>query len=283
MRLKNIFLRSSSFWLFCLCALLFAWNEKEAFTLKRTVGELSLAVGLTPIQRVCLFDYPKMMASVNDVIVKYNIRSEKELSTLPRAGQKEFRAAEEIPVWNGLVVEVAQGVFPGSDLYKIPLFEKIREGQVWRLFTPSLLHKDIIHLVFNMGWLFLLGLQIECRMSKCRFLLLVFLLGVFSNTAQYLMGGPYFLGFSGVVVGLTGFIWARQRKAPEEGYPLPKTTALFVFYFVLVMMGLEGIAVAAQAVFSTSIPFNIANTAHVAGGLAGLLLGRCVFFSRRVR
>ncbi|MES2200205.1 MAG: rhomboid family intramembrane serine protease [Chlamydiota bacterium] len=281
MRLKKILLYSCTFWLFSLCVLLFAWNEKEAYTLKKTVGELSLAVGLTPVQRNLLFDYPKMMACMNRVIIKYNLRSEEDLSKLPVAGQRQFRQAEDIPVWNGVITETMQAIHTGRFDYRVPLFEKIREGQMWRLFSPALLHKDIIHLVFNMSWLWLLGLQIERRLARVRFLLLVLLIGIFSNTAQYLMGGPYFLGFSGVVVGLTGFIWTRQKKAPREAYPLPRATALFVFYFVLVMMGLEVVTVAAQAVFSIVIPLNIANTAHVVGGLAGLVLGRCVFFSRR--
>lgn len=280
MRLKKTLFRSCTFWLFCLCALLFAWNEKEAYNLKKTVGELSLSIGLTPIQRNLLFDYPKMMASLNQVLIKYDIRSQEDLSKLSGSGQRQFRQAEEIPMWNGLIADLTQENYARKD-NKAPLFEKIREGEIWRLFSPALLHKDIIHLVFNMSWLWLLGLQIERRLFKYRFLLLVLLIGIASNTAQYLMGGPYFLGFSGVVVGLTGFIWARQKKAPLEEYPLPKATALFVFYFVLVMMGLEGIALALQAVFSIVIPINIANTAHVAGGLSGLLLGQCAFFSRR--
>lgn len=244
------------------------------------MGEFSLSVGLTPIQRDLFFDYPKAMESMNQVILRYNIRSLEDLPNLTKAGQRQLRQAEEIPMWNGLMVETMQWIHTGDFDYKVPLFEKIREGQVWRFFSPCLLHKDIIHLAFNMGWLFLLGLQIERRIFKYRFLLLILLIGIVSNTAQYLLGGPYFLGFSGVVVGLAGFIWIRQKKAPYEGYPLPRATALFVFYFVLAMMVLEVIAVLAQAIFSIAFPLNIANTAHVAGGITGLILGRFAFFRR---
>ncbi len=239
-----------------------------------------MSVGLTPIQRNLFFDYPKAMESMNQVILRYNIRSLEDLPKLTRPGQRQLRQAEEIPMWNGLVAETTQWIYTGDFDNKAPLFEKIREGQVWRFFSPCLLHKDIIHLLFNMGWLLLLGLQIERRLFKYRFLLLILSIGIVSNTAQYLLGGPYFLGFSGVVVGLTGFIWTRQKKAPYEGYPLPRATALFVFYFVLAMMVLEVIAVLARALFSIAFPLNIANTAHVAGGITGLILGRCAFFRR---
>lgn len=283
MRVKKTLFTSCTLWLFCLCAFLFALNEFQFYTLKKKVGELSLSVGLTPVQRELFFDYPQAMASLNDVILRYDLQSMEDFSQMPRAGQRSFRKAEEIPMWTGLVPEVTRWIHTGDFDDKALLFEKIKQGQVWRLFTPCLLHKDIFHLLFNMAWLFLLGMQIERRLLKCRFLILVLLIGIISNLAQYLLGGPYFLGFSGVVVGMTGFIWVRQKKAPDEGYPLPKATALFVFYFVLVMMAVEAVGVLTQAVFSIVIPINIANTAHVAGGVAGLVLGRCPFFSRRVK
>jgi GlpG protein len=279
-RFKRTFLTSCTCILFCLCTLLFISGEIETYNLKKKVGEFSLSVGLTPIQRNLFFDYPKAMESMNQVILRYNIRSLEDLPKLTRPGQRQLRQAEEIPMWNGLVAETTQWIYTGDFDNKAPLFEKIREGQVWRFFSPCLLHKDIIHLLFNMGWLLLLGLQIERRLFKYRFLLLILSIGIVSNTAQYLLGGPYFLGFSGVVVGLTGFIWTRQKKAPYEGYPLPRATALFVFYFVLAMMVLEVIAVLARALFSIAFPLNIANTAHVAGGITGLILGRCAFFRR---
>jgi GlpG protein len=96
------------------------------------------------------------------------------------------------------------------------------------------------------------------------------------------MSGPYFLGFSGIVVGMAGFIWVRQKIAPWEGYPLQRNTALFLLLFVLAMFGLEVVTFILQMMSVIKIAPNIANTAHIVGGLAGMLLGKLSFFGRRM-
>ena len=40
-------------------------------------------------------------------------------------------------------------------------FHEIKNGQIWRIFTPSLLHGGILHLLFNILWLMVLGGMIE--------------------------------------------------------------------------------------------------------------------------
>ncbi len=161
-----------------------------------------------------------------------------------------------------------------------PLFTKIREGEVWRLFTPCLLHAGILHILFNMAWAWLLIKQVEQRLSKWKTLILILLIGIVANFAQYFVSGPYFLGFSGVVVGLVGFIWVRQKIAPWEGYPLQKSTFLFILIFVIAMFALEIFSLVSAAITAKEISANIANTAHIIGGITGALFGRLPFFSR---
>jgi GlpG protein len=128
--------------------------------------------------------------------------------------------------------------------------------------------------------MWVLGKQIETHISKTRFLILIVIIGIFSNICQYLMNGPYFLGLSGVILGMAGFIWMRQKIAPWEGYTLPKTTLLFLLIFVLGMIGLQVISFVME-ISGKNFVFNIANTAHVAGALMGMGLGRLSFFSWR--
>jgi GlpG protein len=131
-----------------------------------------------------------------------------------------------------------------------------------------------------MAWLFILGRQIEERISRWRMILMILIIGVVANVAQYLMDGPFFLGFSGVIVGMAGFIWMRQKHAPWEGYPLQRATSVFIFLFVLAMFALELVGFSLQFFSVTSLSPNIANTAHIVGGVLGLLFGRYSFFSR---
>jgi GlpG protein len=109
---------------------------------------------------------------------------------------------------------------------------------------------------------------------------LVILIAIVSNVAQYLMGGPYFIGISGVVVGLGGFIWMRQRKAPWEGYSVQKSALLLLFFFVGAMVALDGVIWGLRLFFTKLPTLQIANTAHVVGGITGILLGRLPWFKK---
>jgi GlpG protein len=134
-----------------------------------------------------------------------------------------------------------------------------------------------------MIWLWVLGRPIEERIGTLRTILFTLVLGISTNTIQYLISGPLFLGYSGVIMGLAGFTWMRGRVAPWEGYPLNRSTAIFLAVFVLAMFSLQMASFLIQ--LFTDLPFilNIANAAHIGGGIFGALLGRLSFFSLRPR
>src|SRR5262249_44828674 len=69
---------------------------------------------------------------------------------------------------------------------------EVRYGEVWRLVTPILIHFGPIHLLFNMMMLYPLGSAIEMRRGSWRFLMLVLVLAVTSNLAEYYLGHPRF-------------------------------------------------------------------------------------------
>lgn len=188
------------------------------------------------------------------------------------------------PYWQGLY-DIIFLKLKGEDVSeaKGPLFEQIRKGELWRLFSPCVLHLNFFHILFNMVWLWMLGRPMEARIGSIRLLLFTLVVGVATNTAQYLMSGPLFLGFSGVITAWAGFIWMREKIAPWEGYPVHRSTILFLGIFIFAMLALQ-IASFLLLVF-TPIAFslNIANTAHIAGFILGLFLGRLPCFAWRVR
>ncbi len=161
------------------------------------------------------------------------------------------------------------------------LFFKIRQGEVWRLFSPSVLHTELLHILFNMSWLWILSRPIEQRVGSLRLGVLTLVAGIGSNTMQYLISGPFFLGYSGVVLALAGFIWARQKKAPWEGYSLHRTTLWFLMVFVGAMFALSITSFVLELFSVASFAPNIANMAHIFGFFIGTWLGRFSFFAQR--
>lgn len=138
-------------------------------------------------------------------------------------------------------------------------------GEPWRLVTPAFMHASvargwfaILHIVFNMMWLKDLGTIFERFHSTWLLALLVLVSAVFSNTLQYVMVGPYFVGMSGVVYALFGYLWLRGKLDPWAGYRLPRQ--LVVWMMVWFAFGWLG-------------NFGVANWAHAGGLIVGALLG----------
>lgn len=149
----------------------------------------------------------------------------------------------------------------------------IAQGQIYRLVTPVLLHANILHIVFNLLWFFALGRMVEMRAKPLKFTLLFVLVAIISNCAQFFATGPLFLGVSGVVCGLAGFIFVRHKKAPWEGYPLSKSGIGLLFFYILFLTLIELFGHVVFYVSGTTVLNPIANTAHLVGAACGGLLG----------
>ena len=138
-------------------------------------------------------------------------------------------------------------------------FPEIRAGEVWRLVTPIFLHGGLLHLLFNMLWLYQLGGQIETQESSRSVAVMVLVFASICNTAQYLVSGPLFVGMSGVVYGLLGYLWMMTRFQVGTRYMLSEhTVMLMLLWLGLCLVGI--------------IP-HVANTEHVVGLLLGVAWG----------
>jgi rhomboid protease GluP len=82
--------------------------------------------------------------------------------------------------------------------------ELILSGQLWRLFTPMLLHGSILHLGFNMYALYVLGPGLERYYGHGRFLALYVLSGFAGNVFSFMFTAEPSLGSSTAVFGLLG-------------------------------------------------------------------------------
>ena len=136
---------------------------------------------------------------------------------------------------------------------------EVRNGEVWRLVTPAIMHGGPLHLFFNMYWLYILGGAIEQRAGTWFFGGLCLAIAIISNLAQYYIVGPNFVGMSGVVYGHFGFVWVMSKRAPLSGYFIdPFTVNLMLFFFVLGFTGVLG---------------GVANYVHAAGLAVGAGIG----------
>ena len=139
------------------------------------------------------------------------------------------------------------------------LFDEVKHGQVWRLVTPIFLHFGVLHLVFNLMWLWQLGRVLESLYRTLRFGLLVAAIAIGSNVAQGLVAGPNFGGMSGVIYGLFGFVLVHSKLHPAATFQLnPQVVRWMLIWLVLCFTGLVG---------------PVANTAHLVGLAVGALLG----------
>jgi membrane associated rhomboid family serine protease len=139
------------------------------------------------------------------------------------------------------------------------VFEEIKAGQVWRLFTPMFLHFGFVHLLFNLYWLWTFGAVLEIRYRPLKFLLIVIAVSIVSNVSEALLSGTSFGGMSGVNYGLFGFLFLHGRFHPSPYFQLQKQTiGLMLVWLVICFTGAVG---------------PVANWAHLFGFLSGAILG----------
>lgn len=138
----------------------------------------------------------------------------------------------------------------------------IKQGQVWRLVSPAIIHFGPLHLIFNLLWLNQLGSQIESRKGWLKYVLLLLVLAAVSNLVQvYVSSFPAsFGGMSGVVYGLLGYIWIKSQFDPKDKFYIhPSTLRLMLIWFAICFLPLPGLS--------------IANGAHAGGLVLGMAIG----------
>ena len=148
----------------------------------------------------------------------------------------------------------------------------IGRGQVWRLVTSALPHVNLMHLAFNLYWLWGLGTIVEGAFGHWRTAALLILLAAGSGAADYaIMDGG--IGLSGVGYGLFGLLWILHRRGDARFADAmdSRTVGLFAIWFFVC------IALTAAQVM------RVGNIAHGAGAVLGVLLGYAIALPSRRR
>jgi GlpG protein len=134
-----------------------------------------------------------------------------------------------------------------------------QDGELWRIFSPVLLHFGPLHLICNALTIWSLGQLVESRMGAPRYALFLLLLAAVPNALQFAFTGPNFGGLSGVGLGLFGYLWMKGRYDPLEPIQLSAQSIqwMLIFYAACVF-GVVG---------------NIANWCHTGGLVLGMAVG----------
>jgi membrane associated rhomboid family serine protease len=151
------------------------------------------------------------------------------------------------------VVEAQLGYFPPNTLIA-----------PWQMVTSIFVHGGIVHILFNMFSLFVLGRQLEPMIGRLRFLLLFLLSGIGGSVAVLIIApGIFVVGASGAIFGLLGayFVIARHLGA--------NATQLIVVIGINLALGF--------------FIANVAWQAHVGGIVVGALVGLVYVRTRSIR
>jgi GlpG protein len=145
------------------------------------------------------------------------------------------------------------------------LYTDLLDGELWRLFTPILIHFGAMHLIFNAFWLIQLGGPTERYQGSWRYLGLILWSAGISNLAQlYFAQNPSFGGLSGVIYALVGYLWARGKADPNSGIGIPPPASLG-FFMIWLALGFSGTL--------DGLIGPMANWCHLGGFAAGVVYG----------
>jgi membrane associated rhomboid family serine protease len=146
------------------------------------------------------------------------------------------------------VITAAQGAglnSPGGSLYlKWILFGPfVAAGDWWRLITSAFLHASLLHIAFNMYFLWFVGTAVETALGRGRFLLIYFV-SALAGSAGALVWSPTSptVGASGAIFGILGaaLVLERQRNFVLGGSALALIVINLILSFTLSNISIGG-------------------------------------------
>jgi len=173
-------------------------------------------------------------------------------------------AAFCVELWRGALTNPATLHRLGA----LDFFAVINKGEFWRLFTALFLHYNLLHLVFNLFALYVLGPPLERTIGALRFAMCYVIAGIGSTggvvllTLLKIVRPAELVGASGCVMGIVG-AWAgfliRHRHVWQA-----KQRLLNILLIIAI-----------QIVFDISTP-QVSTSAHLCGLVTGFVIGLAV-------
>lgn len=200
-----------------------------------------------------------------------------------RTGQGFLRFPKRLPVVTLILIVLNVAIFHPLELRLIassqdlsPLIQFgaysyhliVEDGEYWRLLTSTFLHAHALHLLLNMGILFLLGSLLEGLYGRSRFLFLYLISAIVSSVASLpFVQNALGVGASGAVFGLVGVAVALGIRYKDR---LPQRLGR--------ILGLRLLPFIAIDIFLGFFVFphfnyNVNNAAHLGGLFTGFVGG----------
>lgn len=119
--------------------------------------------------------------------------------------------------------------------------EYIIAGEFWRLFTPMLLHGNLMHIGFNMYALHLFGPGLERHYGHLRFLALYIIAGFAGNVASFIFSQFPSLGSSTAIFGLLGAqgVFLYQNREVLGGFAQRALTSIVMIAGINLLIGMS--------------------------------------------
>lgn len=89
-------------------------------------------------------------------------------------------------------------------MFAVNRFYIVELGQYYRLFTGIFLHASILHILFNMYALYVIGMQLESFLGKWKYLIVYLLSGLGGSMLSIFFDNGFSVGASGAIFGLMG-------------------------------------------------------------------------------
>jgi membrane associated rhomboid family serine protease len=141
----------------------------------------------------------------------------------------------------------------------------LADGQYWRLWSSTLVHGDLLHLLFNMYALWLTGPIVERWYGRVRFLGFYLACAAAGSAASFVFGSEIpSVGASGAIFGLFGILLIAGRLH----HPVDRQSRALV--------GQLGMWIVINLAFGLASGGRIDNAAHVGGLVAGMWLGALI-------
>jgi membrane associated rhomboid family serine protease len=117
----------------------------------------------------------------------------------------------------------------------------VADGQWWRVVTAAFLHANILHILFNMYALWLLGKPLERYIGTPRFLAIYAVSGVSGSAGALLLTNAYVptVGASGAIFGLMGALLLLERR----GMPLVGSLVPVLLINLFLSFSIAGISI----------------------------------------